>query len=349
MKKLIEVALGVAIALTSFATVAGALSVRVKPQTWTEVVTEAAVQMYLDGEIDAGAPRRVTEALQRQQNRSVQVIMNSPGGNLVAGMELGRAIRKSGASTTLGTWTGQKPGECYSACALAFLGGGYRFDEARSSYGVHRVSSTRAPSANDLDTGQVVFAAIADYVREMDVDAGLLSLMASAGADEIYLLDPKQRVDLGVVNGGRRKPQWTIEAVPGGIYLRGVQDTIYGQGKAVILCKDSFASMFSVYEAGSQKAASIAEKSNGWVHSLMLSDETIRVQPTQVEAKDDYVNVMLPLDRTKLLKMASAKSIGHAMQMSYENIWFVGYRVDVDKASVERVKNFLMNCASSQK
>ena len=82
---------------------------------------------------------------------------------------------------------------------------------------------------------------------------------------------------------------------------------------------------------------------------MMLSDESIHVQPIQVEAKDDYVNVMLPLDRTKLLKMASAKSIGHAMQMSYENVWFVGYRVDVDKASVERVKNFLMNCASSLK
>jgi hypothetical protein len=302
--------------------------------------------MFLDGDIDSGAPQSVAAALQSLKGQAVLIVMNSPGGSLIAGMQLGRVIRKAGAMTTLGTWTKQTPGECYSACALAFLGGAFRFDEPGSSYGVDRVSSAAGPGTNNLESGQGVFAAITNYVREMDVDPGLLNLIASTGAGEIRQLSPQERIDLGVVNGGRKKPQWSIEAVPAGIYLRGVQETVYGVGRALILCKGKSASMLSVFEAGAEKVASIADKSNGWVHSLLFSDEMVHVKPMTVEAKGDSVNVMLPLDQLSLLKLAGAKSIGHAMQMSYESTWFIGYRVDVDKASAENVKNYAMNCIS---
>jgi hypothetical protein len=56
---------------------------------------------------------------------------NSSGANLLAGLELGRVLRKVGASTNIGKRVegvkGIRPAECMSACALSYLGGTYRY------------------------------------------------------------------------------------------------------------------------------------------------------------------------------------------------------------------------------
>ena len=68
------------------------------------------------------------------------LFLNSPGGNLLAGMKLGKVIRKwelfthIGKASKNGEHFESDPGECYSACALAFLGGEYRFHKDGSEY-----------------------------------------------------------------------------------------------------------------------------------------------------------------------------------------------------------------------
>ena len=49
--------------------------------------------VYLDGTIGAGAPDRLSAALDGIEGK-IAVWLNSPGGNLFAGMQLGRIIRK---------------------------------------------------------------------------------------------------------------------------------------------------------------------------------------------------------------------------------------------------------------
>lgn len=60
--------------------------------------------LFLDGTIDTDAPRRFEEYLKANgiPDRS-HVYLNSPGGSLVAGIKIGRLIRKHGLSTNIGT------------------------------------------------------------------------------------------------------------------------------------------------------------------------------------------------------------------------------------------------------
>ena len=96
--------------------------------------------IYLDGIIDAAAVKRFEDEVKTRNIEGASVYLNSPGGDLFAGMRLGQLFRKFGFSTHVGRWEGKTlteaawvqqktttPGECYSACVFAFVGGYFRY------------------------------------------------------------------------------------------------------------------------------------------------------------------------------------------------------------------------------
>jgi hypothetical protein len=110
---------------------------------------------------------------------------HSPGGLLVAGVELGQKIRAHGFNTEVGSdlwdpkgepkdWrvSARRPGVCASACAYAFLGGVERTLDEDSRFGVHRFYSQKSldqPTArqftgDDLDGTQRLMAGLMLYV-----------------------------------------------------------------------------------------------------------------------------------------------------------------------------------------
>ncbi|PDS54982.1 hypothetical protein CO663_32400 [Rhizobium anhuiense] len=110
---------------------------------------------------------------------------NSPGGNVVKALELGRLIRSAGLSTLQ-----VRQSECASACSLAFMGGVNRFAEP-GSIGVHKSSfsdSEGVPVADAVSEIQQLTAEIIGYMREMGVDPGLLQLAFSYNSDDIRYL-----------------------------------------------------------------------------------------------------------------------------------------------------------------
>ena len=125
------------------------MTVVVEPRSQLDVRLEIPTFIYLDGEIDAATPKRLSHVLSTIPPGAISISFNSSGGNLVAGMELGRIIRRYGASTSIGVRDPKssllQPGQCFSACSLAFLGGSYRHLKKGSKYGVHRVSSVEGP------------------------------------------------------------------------------------------------------------------------------------------------------------------------------------------------------------
>jgi hypothetical protein len=181
------------------------MTVTVVPRSESGVFRETTL-VYLDGLIDAGASDRLSKALEGIDGK-IAVWLNSPGGNLFAGMQLGRIIRKHGASTHIINYRTLVPGECYSACSLAFLGGVHRFANNGARYGVHRASLQAGPTAGDRDLGQDLSAAIRSYILEMGVDARLFDLWIKAAPDEMYFLSEQQVRDLGVVKDGRKPPE----------------------------------------------------------------------------------------------------------------------------------------------
>lgn len=342
----------------SSAVSAGTLSVRVeKPDFYKMLNQDSAWNVVLSGEIDKGAPARVAQALQQVGNDGADVYLDSPGGNLFAGMQIGRILRKVGANTHIGNLVADNehqfggrpvpkpvPGGCYSACALAFLGGQYRFVMEGAEYGVHRFSSAVGSADGDLDAAQVVSAAIGTYIREMDVDPGLFDLMATQSKEGIRVLTRAELTSLNVANNGRKRPEWSIEAIRGAQYLRGVQDTVYGKGKAVFLCWNHRISMHSYYQIGPEKAKSVA--SGGWFHSLLVDGNTLPL-PNPIEAKASGAEIysMFALTTKQAMAVAaSTRSIGHAMQVARDAPTFVGYQVDVPPAAAKKISAYIYTC-----
>ena len=333
------------------------MSVRVEKPDWYKVISgNSSWYIELDGEFDVGAAIRVAAALEAAGTDGADIYINSPGGNLMEGMRIGRLIRKSGANTYIGTlardskknFAGkigltQVPGYCYSACALAFLGGIYRYAWEPVKYGVHRFSSSAAATSGDLDVGQIVAASIGAYIKEMDVGPALFSLMVEQGRESMRLLTTSELATLNVSNNGRQKPTWSIEVIEGGQYLRGVQATNFGEGKAALFCEKGQVVYYSFYQAGTEQSRSIAR--GGWFHSLLVDGRTVAL-PDSIRAKasGQEISAAIPLTREQVLSIAGSSKVGHAMQLGRDAPTFVGYQIDIPSTASRRVSTFLRNC-----
>src|SRR5574338_114137 len=195
---------------------AGTLSVRVEPPDAIKAIRKIpAWNIVLEGEIDRGAPARVEAALKKAGPGGADVYVNSPGGNLFAGMEIGRLLRRARANTVVGTVVADPsraavarlagraavkvlPGHCYSACSLAFLGGVRRSVPLGSEYGVHRFSGGSGPRS-DVKTSQAVAGAVTVYIRDMGADPALFDLILGKASNGIRTLSQPELLRLRVV------------------------------------------------------------------------------------------------------------------------------------------------------
>jgi len=160
--------------------------------------------MYLDGEFEPGAERRLAAFAAEQGVTQPRVYLNSPGGSLLAGMAVGRELRTLGAQTNVGR-RGEDPrrptaGVCYSACPFAYAGGVVRELDAGSVLGVHRAMN-RVPVPDPAAFDERVAADAQAYLLEMGVDPELVPLMQAVPAGEIRLLPAGQARRFRLVGG----------------------------------------------------------------------------------------------------------------------------------------------------
>ena len=319
------------------------MTVTVLPRSKSNAVRDATL-VYLDGRIDADAPGRLSEALEGVEGK-IAVWLNSPGGNLFAGMQLGRIIRTHGASTHIIDYRTLRPGQCYSACAMTFLGGVYRFTDDKARYGVHRASLLVGP-AGELDLGHDLSSAIGGYIREMGVDPRLLDLCLKAGRDEMYVLSPQEAKALGVTNNGRRPPEWSIATAPGGALLQGQQATIDGSGAVSFSCDRAQTVFGTVYESASTGEPSAAP---AWRHLLTIGrSEGIPVKALSVSNQAGVVRSTFVLAPNLVRLAMSAKHIGYQMRPASNRPPSIDYRVDIDGRSAATVRRFLRDCLRAQ-
>ncbi len=126
------------------------------------------------------------------------VTFNSPGGNIIKAMELGRLIRSYGLSTIQ-----IRDLTCESACSLAFMGGVTREAEP-GSIGVHR--SSFAPDSGLAPEDQVaavqqMTAETISYMAEMGVDASLVQLALQYDSKDIRYLSGSEMAKYRVTTG----------------------------------------------------------------------------------------------------------------------------------------------------
>jgi hypothetical protein len=141
----------------------------------------------------------------------VTLQLNSPGGALLEGIALGEAIREARIITRVA-----RGDECFSACALAFLGGTRRYAtgtgpgrqiEFGAMLGFHgfQIESPTIRLENEtLRTSRVLTALILEYASRMGgIDLGWLARSLSVPPDRLQIVRrPSDLVALGVTLEG---------------------------------------------------------------------------------------------------------------------------------------------------
>jgi len=309
------------------------LTVTVVPRSASGAFRDTTL-VYLDGRIDAGAPDRLSKALDGINGRTA-IWLNSAGGNLFAGMQLGRIIRRHGASTNIIDARTLLPGRCYSACSLAFLGGVYRFGDNGARYGVH--SASLGPAGESADRVSDLSGAVGSYIREMDVDVRLLDLWTKARPDQMYVLSRKEAEDLGVVNNGRKPSEWSV--APGaGSRLQGRQVTVDGTGTVFFSCDGKQTLLGSAYEAEGTGQRRDSREGSYWL-TIDGSDAAALTARRAPDGDGLRPTFALPPDLVRRARLA--RQIGLRSPS-------ISYGVDVDDRSAPIVRSFLGNCLRGQ-
>jgi hypothetical protein len=285
--------------------------------------------VFLDGVIDSEAPIRFEQYVKQNNipDRSV-VYLNSPGGSLIAGIELGRLFRKYGLSTDIGRKLPAstkrfdiEAGGCYSACAYAYLGGQFRYFHENSRYGVHQFKS-RESEGGDEGSAQIASAVIVEYVRSMDVDTDLFGLSASAVPAGINEIDKPTLERLNVVNNGRTRPVWTIESADGRLYLKGQRVTAEsGINKFIVYCEAQRTYLLAIFDTLRRDD----ELMKMPAHSLLIDGEAYPVTASSKRIQNGLFNVIFNLSSRERSALRKAENVGVAVQLTYQAPVFLGF------------------------
>ncbi|ARQ57961.1 crotonase/enoyl-CoA hydratase family protein [Rhizobium sp. Kim5] len=118
------------------------------------------------------------------------VFLNSEGGDLKAGIEIGRAIRLRNFATAV------PPGTlCASACALTWLAGSPRMLEATSNLGFH--AAYRVIDGKATESG-VANALVGAYLNQLGLPDTAIAYVTSAPPEGIEWLTPAKAQGVGI-------------------------------------------------------------------------------------------------------------------------------------------------------
>lgn len=161
--------------------------------------------IYAKGEIVSDTDKVFERFLKSDIIEGNQIVLHSQGGNLGAGVRLGRLIRDAKLTTLVGEpqpRPGTKDlldfptaGTCASACAYAFLGGTTRRLLEGSKLGFHQFYlGARGASGS----AQQVSGVLVSYLVEMGVDPRVFTKASTEGAQSMYWvpLDEAEVFDL---------------------------------------------------------------------------------------------------------------------------------------------------------
>ena len=153
------------------------------------VIEESTAQTFLDFARRASLSPRL---------RSV-IFINSPGGNVVASMELGYAFRTLHAVVIVAGFAAQDSrsgpvsGMCLSACVYAMMGASRRVVPSTSRVGLHRMSilEGQGPDAGRRTLADPhLVALLARYAQRMGVDPALVWRAESQQPGALHLVTP---------------------------------------------------------------------------------------------------------------------------------------------------------------
>ncbi len=126
------------------------------------------------------------------------------------GIEIGQFIRKNGAHTEVRRYSAEVAGQyyrdelpgaqCYSACALAFMGGVERQVADEGKIGFHQFYGGNSASATEvMETTQYISAFLAGYLRDMGAKPELFELLSGTSPGNMFIPNSSQLAALNIV------------------------------------------------------------------------------------------------------------------------------------------------------
>lgn len=107
-----------------------------------DVFDDRTHHLYIEGTIERGDAKQVkalTAALTQGRDEILAVSLNSPGGDVQAGMDIARHLQSLKLQVVTNVMTSDgHPGSCASACSYIYLGGSFRYLNEGSRLGVHQ-------------------------------------------------------------------------------------------------------------------------------------------------------------------------------------------------------------------
>jgi len=316
----------------------------------TQLMGVHAWTIYASGEIDADADKRLSALLvEKNIPGGSFVYLNSPGGSLLGGIKLGQTIRKHFLYTYIGhlnpgSLLHPNPGYCFSACALAFLGGEYRFWTKGSVYGVHRFF-WKEHTNNDADIAQILSASVVQYIRSMGIDTKLFALASEAGSSDAITPTPDELLTLNVINNGQKPVQWSLESLPGMMYLKGQQENwVNGVSKFMLTCPAKGPMfLYAIFNAGPN-----ANEVMGWSTDWLFSDKSqFQIQDMQLSRlnKNGEINIFFKVDDALLGILARTRAtVGIGLSPAPGAAIFEGFDYMPFAGGAAKLPGFLQVC-----
>jgi hypothetical protein len=153
----------------------------------------------LHGAIDDARLHLLRRALERRDKAqralgrevSLRIDADSQGGQVFAGLEIGRILRAERASIAI-----RDGASCVSACVFVLMGATERSVGATARVAIHRPSLGEAGSDTTVAamTDQLVL-----YARQMDLPRAIVDAMMAVPADRLRFLTPGDLARFGMV------------------------------------------------------------------------------------------------------------------------------------------------------
>ena len=150
-----------------------------------------------------------------------------------------------------------------------------------------------------------------------------------------------------MVNNGQGPTVWSIESVPGGIYLKGARETWRGVNKFIIACTPGRSVALQIFYDSERRGEEIIN--NFIEHSLFINDDEISIthlligRPT-LRLDNGVIAATYRLTDELLRKIAAAKTVGIAMSPPQNTTIFMGF-IDMPFADgAQKLPGFLAVC-----